>query len=456
MGGIHVKLLGLSIENLHGSYNYEVSFNHDVTFIYGSNGCGKTTILNITEAIITGQLFKLFSYSFKRIELRYSKKNNSSISKIVIVEEKKRLNVTFREKEFCIDKIDLPDTRRLPERERMEAIRKYYDMYPFLKGIANIFNYVYLPLNRTYTNINTNEKYYYTYRQFNDSIVYDDRYMSSPSIQDKSISDVETLIFHQYSLINSKLNEISDTFRNQILQSALSVQADFDISSFFTNVIRNKNTVNELEKTKHAYLNILNELNLSSAAAENCELFFSKVLDEYRKITSGGKDGEAEDILSFFLSYSEISKIKNIVHIAEEVEKKKSEVRKPIELFLDTMNDFIGNTEDCKEIKLDSMGQVCFSTKHSKRNLSIHNLSSGEKQLLIFFANLIFKVQTNDSGIFVVDEPELSLHLDWQRIFVEKTMEINPNIQLIFATHAPEIIGRHRNKMFKLVKEYAK
>ena len=95
-------------------------------------------------------------------------------------------------------------------------------------------------------------------------------------------------------------------------------------------------------------------------------------------------------------------------------------------------------------------------TKHSKQKLRVHNLSSGEKQLLIFFANLIFNVKSDSSGIFVVDEPELSLHLDWQRIFVEKTMEVNQNIQLIFATHAPEIIGRHRNKMFKLVKKYAR
>ena len=138
------------------------------------------------------------------------------------------------------------------------------------------------------------------------------------------------------------------------------------------------------------------------------------------------------------------------------MEERKSKIRKPIELFLDTMNEFISNAEDGKEIILDPMGRVRFKTSYSKQPLSVHNLSSGEKQLLIFFANLIFNVKPDSSGIFVVDEPELSLHLDWQRIFVEKTMEINPNIQLIFATHAPEIIGRHRNKMFKLVKEYAK
>lgn len=55
---------------------------------------------------------------------------------------------------------------------------------------------------------------------------------------------------------------------------------------------------------------------------------------------------------------------------------------------------------------------------------------------------------------FVVDEPEISLHLSWQKTFVEKALNINKNIQLIFATHSPELIGKYRNKTFRLVKEY--
>ena len=39
----------LEIKNLHGIYNYNVSFNDDLTFIFGENGCGKTTILDIVS-----------------------------------------------------------------------------------------------------------------------------------------------------------------------------------------------------------------------------------------------------------------------------------------------------------------------------------------------------------------------------------------------------------------------
>lgn len=43
-----MKLIGLNVTRLYGCFDYSVTFNADVTFIYGMNGCGKTTILNIT------------------------------------------------------------------------------------------------------------------------------------------------------------------------------------------------------------------------------------------------------------------------------------------------------------------------------------------------------------------------------------------------------------------------
>lgn len=449
-----MKLLGLSVENLYGSYNYEVSFNHDVTFIYGMNGCGKTTILNITEAIITGQLFKLFSYSFKRIELRYSKKNSGEIQSISITPIKNQLNVTFGEMQYYLDQIDWQERRRVPERERIEAIKRYFHKYPFLEQIANIFNYVYLPLNRTHTTFILDENPYYQYRRLSDSDAYDNAYTGSASVQDSSIFEVEALISRHCSRINAAVNRINDAFRNEILQSALSVQADIKTEEFARSFSQNRSIIDELLDTKHAYLSILDGLRLNSVEKEKYEVFFEDTISEYRKFTA--EKVKEIDIFNLYRKHCEVARIKNIVKIAKEMEERKARVRKPIELFLDTMNSFISNSEDGKEIKLDPMGQVYFMTKHSKQKLSVHNLSSGEKQLLIFFANLIFNVKSDSSGIFVVDEPELSLHLDWQRIFVEKTMEVNQNIQLIFATHAPEIIGRHRNKMYKLVKEYTK
>ena len=102
----------------------------------------------------------------------------------------------------------------------------------------------------------------------------------------------------------------------------------------------------------------------------------------------------------------------------ERMEQEKASIMQPMETFLNTMNSFIGHNEEGKELCINSDGQIYFKTKYSKDKISIQHLSSGEKQLITFFANLIFMVKDKSSGIFVVDEPELSLHLSWQKTFI--------------------------------------
>ena len=73
-------------------------------------------------------------------------------------------------------------------------------------------------------------------------------------------------------------------------------------------------------------------------------------------------------------------------------------------------------------------------------NLRVHNLSSGEKQLLILLTQTL--LQENAPYIFIADEPELSLHIEWQKYIIGAINELNPNAQVIVATHSPEIAGQ--------------
>ena len=131
-----------------------------------------------------------------------------------------------------------------------------------------------------------------------------------------------------------------------------------------------------------------------------------------------------------------------------------SELYSEIECVCNEINSIFSEIEvDAKITGLKKEGEKLPIFKNSfGAEFDINSLSSGEKQLIIFFANLIFGVNDRKNGIFIVDEPELSLHLTWQKLFIEQTLKINNNIQLIFATHSPEIVGRHRDKMYKLEK----
>ena len=70
--------------------------------------------------------------------------------------------------------------------------------------------------------------------------------------------------------------------------------------------------------------------------------------------------------------------------------------------------------------------------------IETHQLSSGEKVLLIILMTAL--TQNQQHRIFFIDEPETSLHIEWQRKLIGFIRELNPNAQLIIATHSPAII----------------
>ncbi len=70
--------------------------------------------------------------------------------------------------------------------------------------------------------------------------------------------------------------------------------------------------------------------------------------------------------------------------------------------------------------------------------ISPYDLSSGEKQLIIIITTAL--VQNRQNSILVLDEPEISLHHQWQRKLIETIVTINPNLQLIITTHSPALI----------------
>ncbi|MBQ7462000.1 MAG: AAA family ATPase [Bacteroidaceae bacterium] len=95
------------------------------------------------------------------------------------------------------------------------------------------------------------------------------------------------------------------------------------------------------------------------------------------------------------------------------------------DLFLET-----GKTikRDQNEIYFDSYGE----------SIPAYKLSSGEKQMLIILLTVL--VQNKKPFVLFMDEPEVSLHVEWQQRLLELLMDLNPNVQIILTTHSPAVI----------------
>ena len=440
-------LSSLIVEKLHGRYNYKLNFNRDITLLYGLNGCGKTTILNIITAIITGRLYKLFSYKFEKIALEYLDEKKEDVPFVIsIVKHEDCLKIKFKHKKENVDKLQIPEERRS---RRVSNFNEdvYFDRYYILAEIKKEFNYVYLALNRASYLYENEDSVFYRRRLLSEDIILEPEFIA-PEIQ-----YVENLIVRQYMLATAQINKINDEFRNSILKSALDLNIQMDFRKAITTFKNKMMNKSDIIKTQDSYIKVLNSLNLiSNEEKKQYENFFKKYLNRINRIINNfnNNNHDNDDFFNLILESNEMKKIDAILDISADSENRKTSAMKSINLFLNTVNEFISSADIKKKISIDVSGHVYFSTENDEQKLSIQYLSSGERQILVFFANLIFGVKPTSSGIFVVDEPELSLHLSWQKVFLKKALEISNNVQFIFATHAPEIIGKYRDKAKKL------
>ena len=67
-----------------------------------------------------------------------------------------------------------------------------------------------------------------------------------------------------------------------------------------------------------------------------------------------------------------------------------------------------------------------------------YQLSSGEKQLLVILLTVL--VEDNQPYVLFMDEPEVSLHIEWQKRLIDLCLELNPNVQIILTTHSPAVV----------------
>jgi predicted ATP-binding protein involved in virulence len=67
-----------------------------------------------------------------------------------------------------------------------------------------------------------------------------------------------------------------------------------------------------------------------------------------------------------------------------------------------------------------------------------YQLSSGEKQMLIILLTVL--VEDDQPYVLFMDEPEISLHIEWQKRLIDLCLELNPNVQIILTTHSPAVV----------------
>ena len=105
----------------------------------------------------------------------------------------------------------------------------------------------------------------------------------------------------------------------------------------------------------------------------------------------------------------------------------------PKRKFQDMMDDLFSYTRK----KIDRKSNDIIFYQDGER-LSPYKLSSGEKQMLVILLTVL--VRDGDHCVLFMDEPEASLHIEWQQKLIGMIRNLNPNVQLILTTHSPAVI----------------
>jgi translation initiation factor RLI1 len=121
------------------------------------------------------------------------------------------------------------------------------------------------------------------------------------------------------------------------------------------------------------------------------------------------------------------------------------ETQDVLTVFVNTINEFLRD----KEIQL-SVRDGLSITIDGWQGLPPEKLSSGEKQLLLLLCNTL--TARDKATVFIIDEPEISLNVKWQRNLVRALLDCTKGspVQFLIATHSIELLSRYRSDVVKL------
>lgn len=122
-------------------------------------------------------------------------------------------------------------------------------------------------------------------------------------------------------------------------------------------------------------------------------------------------------------------------------------IRKGIYSHRDAFLSIINGLFSRKRVNITDRNQIEIITQSGK-TFGLDVLSSGEKQLFVMLGEVLLFEQK--PFILIADEPELSLHVDWQSALVRSIQRLNQNVQMIFATHSPDIVGEFESDILRI------
>ena len=412
----------VSIEKLWGVKNITTELYDDVNIFIGVNGSSKTTFLNLMEAAVLSDITTLGSIEFQKITLRI---DSESIHEIRIT---KPIELDFPVVRYEFDdgdSFELPCSEMIGRSYRV--IGKYRESYYALKEkMKGVLSISWLSINR---GDNSSGDFDHPDRS--------DKYRN---LVDAKLQElVRQLVMYQLQL-EAEANKVSNKFKEDVLSLMLYNETMDKFSSEMVAKFADVDTASMQADLFRAFSALGIARDKASVIKEH--------IQRIKTVVDGVKANNQITINDVFV-LSLIKRTFSIIDISKNHEQQTKEIFAPIENFIKNLKGFMPDKEF--DINKENSGNFEVSVLGRDKSLipiGINGLSSGEKQLFILLSEAL--LQREKPYIFIADEPELSLHIGWQQKILGELLKLNPNAQIIVATHSPEIAGNFPKKVINM------
>lgn len=436
----------ISVEKLFGIYNYNIpnNFNSDISkllIVYGDNGSGKTTILKLFFYLLSTRdrsgyktrlaetKFKKFSVCFQNgLEIGASREDATTGTYDYYISKN---NKTIK----SITLKAMPDNAIQME-PGSEEDYKYHEILSYIRNL-NI-NTFYLSDDRKILNSLTS-----THSNIEDQAIF----IEEPDIvfsKDYEKIAIKKRLNEKRLALEPTIERLFEWIRTKVISGSRNGEKNSQV--IFSDIIKNYITLSDTEsriKDKETLLKELSNLEDKLPTYVNLGLIDSPDIKGIRISIKKANTNEQIKFLSTVIS--PFLESINAKLIALEY------VTKTINLFLKTVNEYFSN----KEINFHLSSGFSLKQISEHEGIDFNWLSSGEKQLLLLLINVI--TSADNATIFIIDEPEISLNIKWQRKLIKTLLDFSmeKNIQFILATHSFELLSAYKNSITKLISENA-
>lgn len=382
-----------AVEGLAGRDDtYSQKLNRDVNIFFGLNGSGKTSLLKILHSAMQADTSIISRTPFRSAEVKFFSVNyNKVVTRTIKRDEAQEMGVPSVEDADAYT--DVFWQQQLQKQIRFLSGVKSIEWKTRTKGLEKVegFRHFYLPTSRLWF---------------------------SPRASSK------TEIYNEEQLDNffqSMLTGLWSTYVGEVLSKVREAQEE-GLANILKWILSS-----EEQRSKR------------DAGALDANTAFDRVKSFLGRQNAQGILGSREE---FNRRYTNSVVLKNVVNYIDEVEVRIADAMSPRNKLQTLISDlFSGN----KKVVLSDKSIDVIA--EDKTQIGIASLSSGEKH----FLRILVEVLHAEDNTLLIDEPEISMHIDWQKELISAMRIVNPNSQLIIATHSPEIMADiDDDKIFRL------